>query len=227
MAKSSKLSSPYAPVNQSFLSSSVLSFILGFIMKYGDVVGDKEIPLTAEQYAFHGVLSVILMVTIGTYSCFINMEFLCMMTGCYIGCYFGGKLDIPEHLVPGIVFSIMPVFTFMLRDLSWNGVDFSGLWKRKVGWIVAHVTFVTFFDEFLHETFKYNPNDMINLFFDTRLTSDIITGTMLFLNYKNKFPKGYNNMIRWECLLFYPLCFGCGYEASREASKQIHRIFLS
>lgn len=227
MVKYLKSSSPYAPVNQGFLSSCGLAFILGVLMKYGDVVGDREIPLTDEQYAFHGVLSVILMVSFGTYACFINMEWLCTMTGLYIGCYIGGKLDIPEHLVPGFVFSIMPIFPFILQDSTWNGVRFSGLWQRKVLWIFAHVTFITYFDEFLHETFKDHPNSMIDFLFDTRLTSDIITGTMVYLNYKNKFPKGFNNIVRWECMFTFPLFFGSGYEVSRAVSKQIHKIFLS
>jgi len=196
-------------------------------MKYGDVVGDKEIPLTEEQYAFHGLLSIILMIICGTYACFVNLEILCMMTGCYIGCYFAGKLDIPEHLIPGIVFMTMPVFPYVLQSAPWNGLDFTGPWKMKIMTIAGHVTFVTFLDEFLHELFKDHPNYYVQFFFDTRLTSDLITVTMLYLNAKNKLPNGFNNLVRWEYLFFCPVCFGSGYEFSREAANQIDKFFLS
>jgi len=222
-----KSSSSFAPSNITRLQAVAYSFVLGFFLKWNDVLGDKEILFTEEQFQVAALISTIWFCVIENHFSLINMELYGMMLGLIAGCLLGGKLDIYVHVVPSVFAPIVHLLIFFFfKNASWHGLDYSGSWAKKLFVIYTHVFFVAAMDEITHEFFEDHPNAFIRMFFDRRLFSDTYTAIVWFLSTKKLLPFGLSDACNWNAMFFCPLTFGWGYDLMR-ALKPVINDYLS
>lgn len=226
-SSSSLCSSSFFPSNITRPQAVAYSFLMGFLLKWNDILGDREILLTEEQFQVAALISTIFYCVIMSHFSLINMELYGMTLGSIVGCLLGGKLDVYVHVVPSIVIPIFHLFIFFFyKNAKWHGIDFSGSWAKKLLVVFGHVCFIATVDEITHELFEDHPNDYIRLFFDRRLFSDVYTAIVLFLSTKKLLPFGLSDACNWNAMFLCPLTFGWGYDLLR-ASKPAINAYLS
>lgn len=216
--------SNFAPKNIGFASGLAYSFGLGFLTKWDDLLGDKELDLTEKQSMILTFISAIVYTIIFCHFSSINNECLGGCLGLVSGCLLGGKLDIYIHVVPSIVLPIFHAIVFLyFKKNNWSGLDYSGTWAKNLGIVYGHVFFVSAIDEITHEIFENHPNKFVNMFFDRRLFSDAYTLLLWLLRMKNLLPFGLGDVCDWHKMFFYPLFLGYGYDLMRSLRPAINK----
>jgi len=194
---------------------------MGMLLKYADIIGDREIDLTEEEFAWHSTVSITVMSLGWIIFAFSNIETCFMSVGCVFACLSAFKLDVIEHIIPFALVVIIPIPTMMyFKDASWNNVDLSGDgWERGLICMI-YLTISAGAEEYIHEYFDDHPNPYVNFFFDIRPLNHIMTGLTYWASTKNMLvPKKYNKLVDWWTI-FMNVCFsGFGYELVRRVFK--------
>ena len=224
MSAKVKSNSPFAPCNWTPGFVMFFAYVLGAILKYNDVIGDRELLLTDEQYEFHSVACIVLMSIFAVFFSLANIECCFMSVGMFTACAASAKLDCYEHLIPGLIYCILPIIIIKIfKDAPWNGIDLTGdAWER--GMIVA-LQLLVFgsFEEWAHEVMDDHPNPFIRFFFDVRPLNHIITYTLYWLSTKDMLvPKKYNKLVDWWTIFTNTVLFGLGYETFRSCVGYIN-----
>lgn len=226
---SSKSTSPFAPCNWSPSIIMAFAYVNGFILKYADVIGDRELLLSEEQYEFHSKVAIVLMSATSILFAVANIECCFMTAGAVIACLATAKLDCIEHVIPGFACLVAPlVILHIFKDASWHNIDLSGDgWERGM---IAGGQLLIFgsFEEWCHEAFDDHPNIFIRTFFDLRPINLILTYGYYWLSTKNMLvPKKYNKLVDWWTIFTNSIFFAFGYETFRSAIGYINTHFLS
>ena len=221
--------SPLAPCNWSPGFIMAFAYVNGFLLKYGDVIGDRELLLSDEQYEFHSKVAIVLMSVSSILFAMANIECCFMTAGAVMACLATAKLDCIEHAIPGMACLFAPiVILHIFKDASWHNIDLSGEgWERG---LVAGGQLLIFgsFEEWCHETFDDHPNTFIRLFFDVRPINFFITYGFYCLSTKDMLiPKKFNKLVNWWTIFTNSVLFGLGYETFRSAIGYINSHFLS
>lgn len=213
-----KILSPtaFAPQSVGFVPGIAYSYALGFLTKWNDILGDKEIDITEQTSQVLQVISTIVHTATCCHFSSVNNECLGLCLGLITGCLLGGKLDIYIHAVPSFVVPLFhAIVYFYFKQNKWSGLDYTGTWAKNLGIIYGHVFFVSAVDEIAHEIFENHPNGFVNMFFDRRLFSDAYTLVLWLLSMKNLLPFGLGDICDWNKMFLYPLFFGWGYDLMR------------
>jgi len=221
--------SPLAPCNWSPGFIMAFAYVNGFILKYGDVIGDRELLISDEQYDFHSQVAIVLMSVTSILFAMANIECCFMTAGAVMACLATAKLDCIEHVIPGFACLIAPIVILLIfKDAPWHNIELTrDNWER--GMVVAgQLLIFGSFEEWCHEEFDDHPNPYINLFFDLRPINFFITYGFYWLSTKNMLvPKKFNKLVDWWTIFTNTLLFGIGYETFRSSIGYINSNFLS
>ena len=192
------------------------AFILGNLLKWCDVIGDEELFLNEEQYAFHSKLAIVIFSLCSTHFCLVNMTCAAMGSGLMIGCVLGMKIDIIEHIIPTIVIVTVPyIIAYFFKGASWNGLEFSkpSVTRGIVTWVF--ICLITGFEEIFHEMVDDHPNEIFRYIIDKRPIAPMLTGIAALLMSTNLFSNNTKNLCEWNMIFINTTFFQFGYETMR------------
>jgi len=229
MPEKVKSTSPWAPCNWTEGQVMVIAYINGFLLKYNDIIGDREIHLTDEQYDFHSKLCIVIYSISMVILSLSNLESCFMTVGFFIAAAASAKLDCVEHYVPGIIYTLLPVIVLSIfKNASWHSVDLSGdAWERG---LVVSLQLIIFgsFEEWIHEEMDDHPNPYVNWFFDHRPLNNIITYGLYYLSTKDMMiPKKFNKGVNWWTVFTNTVMFSVGYENFRSVIPYLNQYLSS
>jgi len=224
MSEKVKSTSPWAPCNWTPAQVMVIAFVNGFLLKYNDVIGDREIRMTDEQYEFHSKLCIVIYSISMVILSVANLESCFMTVGFFFAAAASAKLDCAEHIIPAIFYTLLPILILTyFKNASWHSVDLSGdAWERGLVVATQLIVFGSF-EEWVHEEMDDHPNPFVFWFFDTRPMNAFITYGMYYLSTKDMMvPKRFNKSVNWWLVFTNTLMFGTGYEVFRWATPVIN-----
>ena len=222
-----KSTSFISPAKMSSTVIMVYAFILGLLLKWCDVIGDKELFLNEDQYAFHSKLAIVIFSLASTHFCLANMTCAAMGSGLMIGCVLGMKIDIIEHIIPTIVIVTVPyVIAHVFKDASWNGLDFSraSVYRGIATWVF--ICLITGFEEIFHEIVDDHPNETFRYIIDKRPVAPMLTGIAALIMSTNLCSKNVKNLCEWNMIFLNTTVFQCGYETMRHIRDFLNATVL-
>ncbi len=215
----------------SFSSGHIVAYayVLGLTLKWCDVIGDKELHLTEEQYEFHSKLAIVVFSILSTHYCLINMTCAAMGSGLVMGCILGMKIDIIEHIIPSLFCMSVPyVIAYYFKDASWNGLDLSSSSINRGIVTFLYIFAVSGFEEIFHEMVEDHPNEAFRYFIDKRPIAPIITAVVaMFMSKSELVSKGMRTSCQWNMIFVTTTVFQIGYETMRHVRDYLNATVLA
>ena len=220
---------PLSPASYSSGHIVAYAYVLGLMMKWCDVIGDKELYLTEEQYGFHSKLAIIVFSLLSAHYCLINVTCCAMGSGLIVGLIMGMKIDIIEHIIPAIVILSAPfLIAHFFKDASWNGLVLSSSTCNQGIVTFIFIFAVSCFEEIFHEMVDDHPNEAFRYFIDKRPIAPIITAIVAFLMSKTELAsKGVRTLCEWNMIFVTTTVFQFGYETMRHVRDYLNATVLA
>lgn len=215
----------------SFSSGHIVcyAFVLGLMLKWCDVIGDKELYLTEEQYEFHSKFAIVVFSILSTHYCLINMTCAAMGSGLVMGCILGMKIDIVEHIIPSIISLSVPyAIAHFFKDASWNGLELTSESIYQGINTFVFICAISGFEEIFHEMVEDHPNEAFRYFIDKRPIAPIITAIVaIFMSKSGSVPKSVRTLCQWNMIFVTTTVFQMGYETMRHVRDYLNETVLA